>query len=164
MLGGLMNGVFVALEIGGLVVVLSLHNAEDPSADDWKKYLNVSGQALKKVHDDVDKLRNLVITDGGAPNAKQRKQMADLVHSRANKIGVLTNSLENPIKRGVATAITWLNPAFRAVMPARWHELFAHLDLERHVHPLLAEFDQMQRQLSPVATLTEVKRLVASRR
>jgi hypothetical protein len=88
--------------------------------------------------------------------------MTELFRGRATKLGVITNSLENPIKRGVATAITWLNPSFRAVMPAKWRELLGHLDLEPHVDELLLEFDELQKQLPKNGTLSEIKRLRAA--
>lgn len=157
-----MNGVYVPIELGGLAVVLSLHTSDDPTRDDWAEYLEVLRQVLKSHDDDIGKLRNLVITDGGAPNATQRKKMTELFRGRATKLGVLTDSLENPLKRGVATAISWLNPSFRAVMPARWRELLGHLDLEPHVDEILREFDELQKRLPKNATLSEVKRLRAA--
>jgi hypothetical protein len=157
-----MNGVYVPIELGGMAVVLSLHTTVDPTQEDWSGYLDVLKRVLKDHDDDIGKMRNLVITDGGAPNATQRKKMTELFRGRATKLGVITNSLENPIKRGVATAITWLNPSFRAVMPAKWRELLGHLDLEPHVDELLLEFDELQKQLPKNGTLSEIKRLRAA--
>jgi hypothetical protein len=154
------EGVYVPIEIGGFGVVLSLHTSVNPSAESWLAFLDILRAVLKEHRGNVDELRGIVISDGGAPSATQRKQVMDVVHGKANKIGVITNSLDNPLKRGVATAITWLNPAFRAAPPARWSEIFAHLDLQAHVDEVLLEFDTMQAKLPKVTTLAEVRRLV----
>jgi hypothetical protein len=160
MLAAMVEEVYVTIEIGGLGVILSLHTSVNPTPESWLRYLDVLRAVLKEHRGNVDELRSLVISDGGAPNAAQRKQVMDVVHGKPNKIGVITNSLDNPLKRGVATALTWLNPAFRAVLPARWSEIFAHLDLHQHVDEVFLEFDAMQGKLPENTTLAEVKRLV----
>lgn len=155
-----MNGVFRAIQLGGLSVVLSLHTDVDPSREEWSQFLEELGSALRDQRGNVDGIRNLAISDGGAPNAAQRREMMEHVGNKANKVAVITSSLENPIKRGVATALTWLNPAFRAGPPSKWQDLLGHVGLTGHVEELLRELDELQRELPKVDTLTELKKLV----
>ena len=66
---------------------------------------------------------------------------------------VITVVLGNPIKRGIAVAITWLNPKFRALPPADSAKAFAHLDLASEARAVLSAFERMQKRMRPVATL-----------
>lgn len=130
-----------------LMVVVSLHTAQDPPADEWGIYADLLTQVIKGAHGDVSNIRNFVVSDGGGPNSKQRAILRDVFDGRPNKIAVITNSLGNPIKRGLATAVSWINPSFLAVPVESWREAVAHVGLAGDVERVLQALDPLQAKL-----------------
>jgi len=143
--------------------VIWLHTSADPSAADWAA--GIEKTMRLKAQLGVPELRSLVVTDGGAPNAPQRHEISHRVfNGRPSKLAVITNTLTNPIKRGVATAISWANPAFLALPPERWREAFGHADLEGELDAVLAVLQELQKDFPPVKTLVELERAIARTR
>lgn len=136
-----------------------LHTAVDPSPVDWAA--GIEKTMALKTQLGLPELRSLVVSDGGAPNVAQRGELTHKVFDgKPSKLAVLTNALSNPIKRGVATAISWVNPAFLALPPERWRDAFHHLDLESELDAVVAVLDELQKGLPPVKTLTELKQMI----
>jgi hypothetical protein len=147
------------VELGEKGVAIWLHTASDPIPEEWALGVELT-VAMKKKHG-ISKLRSLVVTDGGAPNVAQRRELhEDVFERRPSKLAVISNSFTNPVKRGIATAIGWVNPAFKAVMPDRWRDALVHADLEGEIVPILDVLRQLQRDLPPVKTLVELERHV----
>src|SRR5687767_15044620 len=134
-----------AVELGTLGVAIWLHTAEDPSPDEWGSGIQAT-RALKDARGaNASSIRSVVVSDGGAPNTKQRHELTyDVFEGRPHKLSVMTNVLENPIKRGVATAISWLNPAFKAVPVKKWRDALRHADVEDHVLEILEHLRDLQ--------------------
>jgi hypothetical protein len=57
----------------------------------------------------------------------------------------LSTVLSNRLKRGIATAVSWLNPNFRAYPPSEYRLALEHLDLEDHAQQVLAELVRLNR-------------------
>jgi len=143
-------------------VCVWLHTAKDPPTDEWKAAMGVIEEAKRKRGDSG--IRSLVVTDGGAPNATQRGELSDLFDRKPFKLAVVTISLTNPIKRGIATAISWINPAFRAVPPSQLESAMSHLDLPGQFGLFLPALDTLQTQMVPVITLQMLKNAEARKR
>jgi len=92
-------------------------------------------------------MRSLVVTDGGAPNTKQRAQLAAAVNQAPFKLAVVTTVLENPIKRGVATALSWLNPAIRFYVPSQFHDAVHYLGLAAHTDAVWRQYGELASEL-----------------
>jgi len=137
-------------------VCVWLHTAKDPPMDEWLKAMEIT-RAAKLARGDGSRIRSLVISDGGAPNATQRGQLDDAFDNKPHKLVVVTIALSNPIKRGIATAISWINPAFRAVSPAQVDIGLTHLDLSGKLEMFFPELDRMQKLMAPVITLQMLK-------
>lgn len=45
------------------------------------------------------------------------------------RMAVVASALSNPIARGVATAVSWMNPSFRFFGPEQWSQALQHLQL-----------------------------------
>src|SRR5689334_20807955 len=88
--------------IGRLGVVIWLHTQADPHPDEWALGIDATSELLAKRGGDVSLLRSFVVSDGGGPNAAQRKTLGEVFRGRPNKLAVVTNSLTNPLKRGLA--------------------------------------------------------------
>jgi len=146
------NAEFATLSLGGLELLLCLDTVHDPTPAEWQRFLELLENAKKKGGGDISKVGFLVVTDGGAPNAKQRESMTS-VAGGPFKLVAISNSLSNPIKRGITTAISWVNPLFMAVRPDQWRDGLRHLRLEGQIQTILVEFERLQRRLPPVNSL-----------
>jgi hypothetical protein len=134
-------------------LVLWLHTAVDPPQPDWDRAVQQLREYAKSKGVPSWELRNLVVSDGGAPNARQRRQLFDAAEGRPHMLAVVTTVLNNPIKRGVATALQWLNPSVRFYHPAAYAEALAYLGLEAEKREIWAEFKHLEAQLGPSKTL-----------
>jgi hypothetical protein len=151
-----MEMVTSVLRLRELVVLVFLHTAEDPVPEEWAGGMRLWKELRAELKGDFSKSRSLVVTDGGAPNARQRAEMNEVFAGQPHKIVVITNSLSNPLKRGVATAIGWVNPSFKAVGPDQWWSALQHTDLLQESERLLQELQRMQATLAPVKTLAHL--------
>ena len=88
----------------GQVLVLA-HGAKDPSDAEWNEYA-ASFESCQRSEAPVSGL--LVVTQGGAPNAGQRKAVIAIAALRPLTTCVCTNSM---VARGVITALRWLSDA-----------------------------------------------------
>src|SRR4051794_37050397 len=110
---------------GDLHIVVWLHTAEDPSKARWTEACDRVG-ALVKTGPSA-RICSVIVTDGGAPNAAQRAQhVTQVERGRPVPSSVVTNAMSNPIKRGVATAISWVMPAIRFFNPDQAPEALAY--------------------------------------
>jgi hypothetical protein len=100
--------------IQGILVVV---NADvSPSDEDYDAYVEFIAKEMPKTVS-----RCLVVSAGGAPNARQRERSNQMLRERGlsqAKVAVVTNSL---MVRGVVTALSWFNPQMKA---------FSELDLQ----------------------------------
>ncbi len=144
-----------AISLNGLEVVIALHTQHDPQPEEWAHYIDTHINLKKKNAGDLSRIRNFVVTDGGAPNVKQRAMMSE-AFGAASKVAVITNALSNPVKRGVATAISWANPSFKALPPEQWRIALRHVDLEGHMQMVLLELARLQSKLPPVTSLAQL--------
>ncbi len=148
-----MNMAMSIVTCGDLDVTVWLHTEQDPDQTLWNQAVKKITD-LKKKRPDVSRIRTLAVTDGGAPNSIQRGQLfADVLEGKATS-AVVTTILSNPLKRGVATAISWLNPSFRAFQPEDMAGAFNHLQLTEHVDTIIEELVRLQKSLPPVKTLS----------
>lgn len=139
---------------GQLDVLLWLHTAKNPPAPEWERACEQIAELKSNSHGDISRIRSLVISDGGAPSSTQRSRLfRDIFDQRASKLSLVTPVLVNPIKRGIATAIGWLNPSFRAFDPARWPEALAHIDLADQIEGIWPAFQKLQATLPTIGTL-----------
>jgi hypothetical protein len=141
-------------------VGLWLHTEAAPPDNEWK----VACQQVRTVSD-RSRMRMLIVTDGGAPNMLQRTELnVGVFDGKGFKSVALTTQLANPIKRGLARAVTWTNPSFKALGPMQWHEALEHLDLGDD--PLIfEEFEALQQQFAAAnQTLRIIREAVRTRR
>lgn len=142
------------LRVDRLLLFMWLCTASDPSEDEWNAALNAMGKQQATEGVSLDDVRMLIVTDGGAPNGVQR---ARVTREFACKGCVITTVLSNPIKRGIATALAWLNPKILFCEPNAAACGLAHLDLENRWPGLEPSFSEMQRTLPRNRTLELVK-------
>ncbi len=112
---------------GGRIVVTALHCARAPSDVEWDEYLAVLERALVDCGDGGLRLAGLTITDGGAPNAGQRRRVATIFADRRMRSAAVSR---DPDVHRVAQAWAWLNPNHRAFVPSEFAMALDYLWLD----------------------------------
>jgi hypothetical protein len=100
-------------------VFLTYQNKEPPSDADWDGMLETY-RALPR----ASKERNLVYTEGGAPNVMQRGRLVEVLKGIQPLTAVVTPSM---VARTVGIAIRWFNPKTRMFSPSEMDAAFAHI-------------------------------------
>jgi hypothetical protein len=97
----------------------------------------VAELAKAKGGGDLSRFRAFIVTDGGTPDALQRKELfQDALSGYPAKMSVVTEAVAtSALKRGIATALGWMNPNFRVFEP---NDLPLALD---HIGVDIARFD-----------------------
>ncbi|MEY2937243.1 MAG: hypothetical protein RL033_7992 [Pseudomonadota bacterium] len=143
---------FRMIQVGHLHVGLWMHSERDPSAEEWTASCRAFRKLRESCGESTGTLRSLIVSDGGGPNSQQRAQFFREAQITQYPTAVITNALDNPIKRGIATAISWTNPRFRAFDPERWWQAFQHVGLADKIARVWSELAELQAQLPPNQT------------
>jgi hypothetical protein len=138
------------VRIGQLLVFVWLHTKNDPSDEEWDRAFDSMTAARRREGVPLTDVRSLVITDGGAPGGVQRARIG---RELPIKLSVITTVLENPIKLGIATALSWGNPRFFFGGPKDAMRAAEHVDLADQWDVLWPVFVEMQRTLPRIQTL-----------
>jgi hypothetical protein len=94
------------------------------------------------------------VSDGGAPNVSQRsRSLHEVQGGQPSKIAVVTTVLANPIKRGVATALSWVNPSIRFYEPSGVAKALQYLDIVDHASSVKTGLEKLELELGIVKAL-----------
>lgn len=152
-----MEMAFSVEDRGHLRLQVVMHTAASPPADEWRRYEELLRQTKGAQGVDIGRMRVLVISDGGAPNTHQRHVVQNEIwEGRPVKMALLTNSLGNPIKRGIARALTWMNPDVSIFAPHDLSGALHHLGLAHDFDAVWARCVALQAQLAPLQTLKAI--------
>lgn len=135
------------LALEDLTVTVWLHTRVDPPPDQFDAALAELGRYRRQHSVLPARMRSLVVSDGGAPDSRQRSQLGAALDHAPSRMAVVTTALENPIKRGVATALSWLNPDIRFYQPKQLREAVAYIGLTAHEAALWAQLVEMGAEL-----------------
>jgi hypothetical protein len=109
--------------------ILMLHGEVGPSSSEWNEYLKL----LRTM--DVERAGLLVFSDGGAPDAAQRRGLNDLLAGRRFARAIVNDST---FVRGVISAVGWFAPGVKAFSPGDWKAAAEHARFESHELGVLA--------------------------
>jgi hypothetical protein len=142
----------------GVDVVVWLCGDGDLGADDWTSGCNLIREVARDNKHDYSRVREFVITDGGAPSAIQRREYQDAYGGNLGTTAVVTTSIaNNPLKRGIATAMSWMNPNIKFFVPSDVGRALRHVGIDvAQFRPIWATLDEMQLDLPPIRTLSLV--------
>lgn len=146
---------FAVLERANVRLVICLHTEVDPPALEWEHVLRQLS-ALISSAPATQPLRMLVVTGGGGPDSRQRAQLREVWGDRAIKVALLVPGLGNPIKRGLVTALNWINPALSVYTPEKFRDALEYLDLQHELPSVWHELAVLQDKLAPVQTLSSI--------
>ncbi len=120
-------------------ILVTVHSAAPPRDDEWTRYLRDAGT--------TGLTGNLVLTDGGGPNAMQRKQIEELPQIRLLPTAVVTTSR---LVRGIVTAISWMGKNIRAVAPTALDAAFDYMQVKPVARAsLLSTIERLRAQHKP---------------
>jgi hypothetical protein len=106
-------------------VVLWVGTSQPPSRSEWDAYVDAMKRHVATHRDAC----SFVWSEGTGPSTVQRKQMNEAGLPPSMPIAIILTNLQNPIARGVATAISWFLPATRLFGPGDEAAAARHLGL-----------------------------------
>jgi hypothetical protein len=109
----------VAFKLIGHYLICA-YNALPPSDADGRIALDVFRSL------DLDKVKVLTFTQGGAPTAKQRKDINDVLNGRQLTTAVVSDAI---LIRGVVTAFSWFNTKIKAFPSSALEDAFQYLEI-----------------------------------
>jgi len=148
-----MDTAFVFTQCGPHPVCLWLHTSRDPSDEVWKRAMAEHETARRRASSLGGEVKALVVSDGGAPTLRQRSLLTQVFDYRPFKVSIVTTAMTNPVKRGIATAMRWFNPALSMFPPDEMPAALAHLGLGEYWPQLETQFRQMQGELPQIRAL-----------
>lgn len=147
-----MEMAFTTLARAQARLVICVHTSVDPPLAEWEGMLRSLWSLLAEAPD-TRHVRMLVLTGGGGPDAKQRAQLKEVWAERDIKTAVLIPGRGNALKRGLMTALSWINPAMAFFTPEQFRAALTHLDHEADLDAVWTELVVLQQQLTAVPTL-----------
>jgi hypothetical protein len=135
-----------------------LHSALQPSAAEWSAYVQAVEGTLPATK---GTLHVFVATDGGAPNAAQRKQLAEAFDKSPRP--ALTHVFStSAFVRGVVTAFSWMTRS-HAVAHAPRDFVSTCVECELQPDAVLGDLLALQRTFGDVLVLRQIQQSVGRR-
>lgn len=119
-------------------IIVAVHNSNAPSHDDWDEWAKVCEHALKQTRGDLSSMCNLVVTDGGAPNAEQRTRITQIIADGYTqpRVAVVNDSA---VVRLAVRAFAMFNRDTKAFAPTQFADAIEHVRWHRAELPKLLE-------------------------
>jgi len=109
-----------------------VHATEPPTDSEWEALLDLFRLAAQE----GGRLRTLVYTEGGAPNARQRAHLNEVLAGLKPRVAILTPSAA---ARAVGVAISWFNPDLRVFAGDELSRALDHLDVNQGERRILTQ-------------------------
>lgn len=150
------------LNLGQIELMLWLHVKANPSPEEWEQQIDKLRQLKLQRGGDMTRFRGLVVSDGGGPGPKERALIyREIFDKTPSRQAVVTIGVNNPLIRGLATAITWFHPGFKIFQASAVREALHHLEVSQHAEAIIAEFDKMQKNLPFIESLALARQALA---
>lgn len=112
-------------------IAVVVHSARNPRPEEWDGGLAMLAALRSAAGAHFSGFKILVFTDGGAPNAMQRKALADLTRAQNREVLRVVVISRSMVARGAITALRWLGFPSRPFAPDQLEEAFAFLQVSR---------------------------------
>jgi len=135
----------IAYALNGRLLMVA-HTKNNVSARDWAAHIGDIADHARDNWASGAAPRILVFTDGGGPDAIQRKALFDAVPQlRSARGAVLSRSV---LVRGIATAFSWFTAGFKVFSPSALQDALAWLELDKaEKDTALSAIAQLRREL-----------------
>jgi hypothetical protein len=104
---------------------IAVNSADDPSDEEWQAYTSAVIAKLDRGYD-IARMRTLVVSDGGGPNAAQRKIVNTSLAGRPTRVALVSSSVAI---RSITTALGWFNSQIKSFSPGDVTSAFRFLDI-----------------------------------
>jgi len=129
--------------------VVALHGRRKPESERWRNYVDVLRRSYRP---ELGQITIFVVTDGGGPDAAQRKELTALDQHGAALTHVFATDL---VTRGIVTALHWLGISIVAHHPS---ELHAVCKKSGHsTESILRVMETAQADATPNSTLSLIR-------
>jgi hypothetical protein len=108
------------------------HGKEAPTDGEWDALLDL----FRIAAEESGALRVLVYTEGGAPNARQRSALNDVLAGSKPRVVLLTPSAA---ARAVGVAISWFNPQLKVYPGDELSRALDHLGVNQGERKILTQ-------------------------
>lgn len=99
---------------------LVAYGTSDPTKEEWAGYLE------EVERHGTDRTMHLVFTNGGGPNAGQRRKLEKLLGGRIVPVAVISDSAS---VRAMVTAMSWVNGEIRVFPPTGMYDALSYLEI-----------------------------------
>lgn len=107
---------------------LVAYGTRNPTNAEWDAYLDLVDRH------GVTRTQQLIYTDGGEPNAHQRRELNELLRGRQVPVAVVSTSVR---VRGTVTLLSWFNHKIRAFPPSAVKDALAYLEIPEMRHKMI---------------------------
>jgi hypothetical protein len=136
---------------GSMIVHVVLHSRSFPTDAEWDEFVAERGELLDAVGS--ARLRGLVISDGGAPTARQRT----MYRERSGRVTVPSAQVTSSrLALGIAVAMSWVNPSLKSFAPRDFARALRHIGVPEEEWRLLAVHLDGERVRLPCEALDAV--------
>ncbi len=135
--------------------MLFLHGSRAPTREEWDACM--ATLASMATAGTLAKLRVLVVSDGGGPDAVMRGKLQALFKEQgySTKTSVVLSG--GMLARGMVTAVSWFNPNLKSFAPNGFAAALEYLGLSHGAQRLLRELSNMERELGHSRCLALVR-------
>lgn len=131
-------------------LLITVHTTAPPIEAEWKPYVAALAELVQNTKDH-SKIRNIVFTDGGAPDSLQRKVVNDIAASRPPVPTAVVSG--STMVRSVVTALAWFNPKIKAFSPRQIDEAYRYLGFSpSQVEVFRPRLEKLQAQIGTKVT------------
>jgi hypothetical protein len=128
-------------------MILLRENAKTPTDRDWDDFLTI----LRAHRGNHERVRILVMTDGGGPNSGQRKRLEQALGGQSFRVSVVTDSAK---VRFIVSSIALLNRDIKTFSKNELDSAFEHLRLDfPDRERAKKEVDNLDREIDPMLGL-----------
>jgi hypothetical protein len=103
-------------------LVVSRESFESPLDSEWNEFLKL----MEANRENFEKLRILVVTEGGGPNSAQRGRLQEVLRGKPVRVAVVTDSAKS---RFIASAVSLFNRDHRGFWKSEMALAYEHLGL-----------------------------------
>lgn len=143
---------FQIANIGNYDVLTWVHDKDSPSDSEWAATVEQVRHIVQK-RGGVTTLRTIVTSQGGGPSTVQRNLLfRETYQGKPVKVAVFDPAFNNPILRGIVTAVMWINPGVKPFKLDDWKKGLEHVDLLHEKKALASLLDAVGKTMPTVAS------------
>jgi tRNA A-37 threonylcarbamoyl transferase component Bud32 len=126
-----MESQFRLMQVDATTVCVWLHTANDPAPEEWTQHCGIVADLVRRKAGDLTRVRGFVVSDGGGPNALQRRQVLKAWGDSVRTAVVTPVFMSGFLKRGITIALSWIQPNLRFFAPLDILRAIEHIGIDK---------------------------------